>query len=51
MVTAGEVKTEACADIVDDKDNAVLCAELANLLPVTVCGKLVVEEVAVEIGS
>ena len=51
MVTAGEIKTEACADIVDDEDNAVLCAELTNLLPVTVCGKLVVEEVAVEIGS
>ena len=51
VVTAGEIKTEACADIVDDEDNAVLCAELANLLPVTVCGKLVVEEVAVEIGS
>ena len=50
-VTAGDIKTEACADIVDDEDNAVLCAELANLLPVTVCGKLVVEEVAVEIGS
>ena len=51
VVTAGEIKTEACADIVDDEDNAVLCAELTNLLPVTVCGKLVVEEVAVEIGS
>ena len=50
-VTAGDIKTEACADIVDDEDNAVFCAELANLLPVTVCGKLVVEEVAVEIGS
>lgn len=51
VVTAGDIKTEACADVVDYEDDAVLCAELTNLLPVAVCGKLVVKEVAVEIGS
>lgn len=44
-----EVDTEACADVVDDENYAVLVADLANLLPVAFFGKHVVGEVAVHV--
>ena len=51
MVGTCKVKTEACTNVVDDKYDALLCAKVTNLLPVTVCRKLVVKVVTVEVRS
>ena len=51
MVAARKIKAEAGTDVIDNENDAVLCAELAHFLPVTLCGKLVVKEVAVEVGG
>lgn len=44
IVTALDVDTEACADVVEDKDNSVIVAEFAHLLPISFRRKLVVDE-------
>ena len=51
MVGTCKVKSETCADVVYDKNNALVGTELTNLLPVTVCGQNVVCKVAVKIRS
>ena len=50
MVGAGDVETEACAYVVEDKNYAVIVAPLADALPVFLVGGNVVVEVAVVIG-
>ena len=51
VVGACDIKTEARSDVVDDKDDALLGAELADLLPIALCGEDVVYEIAVKVGS
>ena len=50
MVTTCKIKTEATTNVVDDKNDTVLCAKLSYFLPEASVGEVVVEEVTVVVG-
>ena len=49
MVGTGKVKTEACADVINDEDNLILGADFSDLFPEALRREGVVIEVAVVI--
>ena len=51
MVTTCKVKTETATNVVYDKNDALVCAELTDLLPVAVSGSNIVKVVTVKVRS